>query len=246
MPRHSTTKPRPPRRAAARPQQDWSGLVRSSWYARNGRPLFNAALVLALLPLALVAGACVALLNLVAFGDPRKILYVQPRVGLRGKVFRIYKFRTMREPRATAHESWRDGEERARVTRLGRLLRNTHLDELPQLINVLIGDMNVIGPRPEMVEIEAWASEHVPGFARRLALKPGITGIAQITQGYTGHDVEAYAQKLAINLRYMKRLSLRLDLEICARTVIWMVRGKGWDWARGRSKHAAPSTTTLG
>jgi lipopolysaccharide/colanic/teichoic acid biosynthesis glycosyltransferase len=97
---------------------------------------------------------------------------------------------------------------------------------------VLRGEMSFIGPRPEMLEVEQWASEHVPNFVQRLAIKPGITGLAQVTQGYTGRDVGAYAKKLAINLAYIERMSLRFDLEILARTGLWMLRGKGWDWQK--------------
>lgn len=208
--------------------------VSRTFYARIGREMFNAALVLAILPFVVAVGGIVALANLALFRDPRKVLYMQPRVGRHGRVFQIYKFRTMSEPRKSAHDSWRDGHDSSRVTRFGRFLRNTHLDELPQMWNILKRDMDVIGPRPEMVEIEAWASEHLPNFSKRLAIRPGITGIAQITQGYTGHDIEAYAEKLDINLAYMRDVSFALDVAICVRTAAWMLRGKGWSWNRTR------------
>lgn len=232
-PRTSRDVRRPSVHAGVQSALDWERLEPRGTYARLGRPLFEAALiVLALGPVA-VLGLFVALANLVSFRDPRLVFYTQPRVGRRGRVFRIYKFRTMRDVRTSAHASWSSGDESARVTRLGTFLRSTHLDELPQFLNILRGEMTFIGPRPEMVEVEAWASEHVDGFSSRLVLKPGITGRAQITQGYTGRCVEAYAEKLAINRAYLDELSFGADVEILARTVVWMACGRGWSWNRG-------------
>jgi lipopolysaccharide/colanic/teichoic acid biosynthesis glycosyltransferase len=208
----------------------WKELEPRGLYPSWGRPALNFSFAVLITPAACLIGLLVGCVNLVLFRDPRKILFIQTRFGHRGRAFRMYKFRTMRDASIGAHDSWRRGEDRARVTRFGRLLRNSHLDELPQLINVLRGEMNVIGPRPEMIEIEVWASEHVPGFSRRLALKPGITGPAQITQGYTGCDVAGYSLKAAINESYRRELSLRTDLLIAVRTAIWMVRGRGWKW----------------
>jgi lipopolysaccharide/colanic/teichoic acid biosynthesis glycosyltransferase len=209
--------------------------VPRSTYARFGRAAFNATLVAAILAPLLGVASVIALANLLVYRDPRKVLFVQPRVGHNGRIFQIFKFRTMSEPRGSAHDSWCRGEDASRVTPFGRFLRNTHLDELPQMWNILKRDMDVIGPRPEMVEIEVWASEHLPNFTDRLAIRPGITGIAQITQGYTGHDIDAYAEKLAINLAYIRHMSLALDVEICLRTAAWVLRGKGWNWNRTRA-----------
>jgi lipopolysaccharide/colanic/teichoic acid biosynthesis glycosyltransferase len=90
--------------------------------------------------------------------------------------------------------------------------------------------MSIIGPRPEMIEIEAWAGREVPGFTERLRIRPGITGWAQVTQGYTGRCAEAYAAKLAANEAVTCRPSLRRDVEVLLRTALWMLRGKGWEW----------------
>lgn len=208
----------------------WEALLPSRWYARRGHRWLDRALLLVVLPAALPVLAVIALANLCVFRDPRRVLFLQPRVGWRGEVFLIWKFRTMKEAEGSILDSWSTGGDRLRVTRLGRLLRNTHLDELPQLVNILRGEMSFIGPRPEMVEVEEWAASEVPGFSERLALRPGVAGLAQVTQGYTGRDADAYAEKLEINRRYMHDISLRLDLEIVLRTAIWMLRGKGWDW----------------
>lgn len=208
----------------------WHALEPRSFYARHGRKLLTAGLFAASFVPVVALGTLVGLANLACFRDPRLVFYTQPRVGHRGRIFRIYKFRTMRDAATTAHDSWSRGGDGARVTRLGTFLRSTHLDELPQFLNIARGEMTFIGPRPEMLEVEAWAAEHIPGFSTRLALKPGITGRAQITQGYTGESVEAYAEKLAINEHYRRELSFRADVEILARTFVWMVRGRGWSW----------------
>ena len=195
-------------------------------------------LLLLLLPPALPLMLCIAAMNLCVFGDPRQIFFLQPRIGWKGRPFQIFKFRTMKESSGSAIGSWSSGADHLRVTRFGRFLRNTHLDELPQLFNILLGEMSFIGPRPEMVEIEAWASVEVPGFSERLAIRPGVAGLAQITQGYTGRDVDAYAQKLEINQHYLEHMSFGLDVRIVLRTIVWMIRGKGWDW-----NHASQTST---
>ncbi|MCA8980258.1 MAG: sugar transferase [Planctomycetes bacterium] len=209
---------------------DWDAISPTGMYARYGRRALDVATVFALLPLAAIPAACVVLANLFIFRDPRKVFFTQERVGYRGEVFRMYKFRTMRDARRGALHSWSSGGDRLRVTRFGRFLRNAHLDELPQLVNILRGEMGIIGPRPEMVEIEAWAAREVPAFVERLRIRPGVTGWAQITQGYTGRCREAYAAKLAANEAVTCRPSLRRDVEILARTALWMLRGKGWEW----------------
>ncbi len=215
-------------------------------YARWGKRALNLSLLIVTLPLALALAFPIALVNWFIFGDVRRILYCQPRVGYRGKVFSIFKFRTMRQASGDAFDSWKEGHDRLRVTRFGRLLRNTHLDELPQLLNVLRGEMDFIGPRPEMIEIDQWASAHVPGFADRNVVLPGITGLAQITQGYTGMDEDAYGLKLSADRYYCQHLSLRLDLEILFRTGLWMIRGRGWRWQGPRREGGEGEASAAG
>jgi len=202
------------------PLERWEALEPAGVYARHVRGPFLLIVTLALLPAALVLALPVALVNAWVQRSFARVFFLQARVGHRGRVFTLWKFRTMR-----------DGPEhdQARVTRFGRFLRNTHLDELPQLVNVLRGDMCLIGPRPEMVATERWAALHCPGFAERLCLKPGLTGHAQITQGYTDSgDAEAYAAKRALNRRYRHELSLATDCAILLRTVVWVLRARGW------------------
>jgi lipopolysaccharide/colanic/teichoic acid biosynthesis glycosyltransferase len=199
------------------------------FYAKFVRPLANLAVTLCVLPVLFALAVPIALVNLLVFRDLRLVFYSQKRVGQYGRIFRIYKFRTMAPISGCNFAAWSDGDQN-RVTNIGKILRSTHLDEIPQIFNILLGDMDLIGPRPEMVQIHNWATEHVDGFARRLTLRPGITGLAQITQGYTGQCPEAYAEKLAADESYLSNLSATQDLIILFRTVLWMARGKGWKW----------------
>jgi len=242
-PQQARRVPAPTTQAIARTANEpgWDELTPRGAYARVGRPLFLSLLVLAGLPVALVLAAIIAPINWIAFRDHRQILFAQTRIGLRGRPFRIWKFRTMRSVSRGALESWSGGREDLRVTRFGRFLRSSHLDELPQILNILNGDMALIGPRPEMVEIEAWAGEHVPGFSKRLVICPGLTGLAQITQGYTGHDAGAYAQKLEINCDYLERMSFATDVKVVAKTIVWMARGRGWAWRKPSGSRSVPA-----
>ena len=210
------------------PEPDWEALAPAGWYGRWGHRVFDLGLLVLCLPPALLLGGAIALVNAWIFRDWRQVLFFQERMGYRDGVFRLVKFRTMRSAAGTHFASWGAGEDRLRVTRFGRLLRNTHLDELPQILNVLRGDMAFIGPRPEMMEIEEWARREVPGFATRMAVRPGITGYAQITQGYVGRDASGYARKLELSDRYRRHQSLALDLKILWRTALWMLCGRGW------------------
>ena len=172
--------PYPLERIAA--ETDWQAITPDSAYARVGHRLLDVLLLVVCLPVAIVPAVVIGLINAVTTRSWKRVFYVQQRVGLHGKIFDIYKFRTMRDVKESALSSWSSGRDQERVTTFGRFLRSSHLDELPQLINVLKGDMSFIGPRPEMVEIEEWACSVVPGFLKRLSVRPGITGFAQITQ----------------------------------------------------------------
>jgi exopolysaccharide biosynthesis polyprenyl glycosylphosphotransferase len=148
---------------------------------------------------------------------PGPIIYRQTRVGEGGKPFTMFKFRTMRadaeEPGCPAYAAPGD----PRVTWIGRLLRRTHLDELPQLWDVLKGDMSIVGPRPERPEFIPMLEEAVPFFTRRVLVKPGITGWAQLRRDYTS-DTEGAAEKLSYDLWYLRHRNLLVDLAICAKT----------------------------
>jgi len=157
--------------------------------------------------------------------SPGPILYRQERVGRGGRMFTVYKFRSM----------WPDAEENGavwatkddhRVTPVGRILRKTHLDELPQVYNVLKGEMSLAGPRPERPEFVQQLSREIPFYRARHCLKPGITGWAQIHQDY-GDSVERAKEKLEYDLFYVKRANPLLDALIILRTVSKMLGLKG-------------------
>jgi len=154
--------------------------------------------------------------------SPGPIFYSQERVGLRGKAFRIYKFRTMRPDAEGEGRAIWAAESDKRVTKVGQFLRATHLDELPQLFNILRGDMSLIGPRPERAEFISELEKTIPFYGYRLAVKPGLTGWAQVKYRYgrTGNDALI---KLQYDLYYIKRQSFMLDIFIVLRTVIEVV-----------------------
>jgi exopolysaccharide biosynthesis polyprenyl glycosylphosphotransferase len=150
--------------------------------------------------------------------SPGPIFYSQERVGLRGKPFRIYKFRTMRtDAEAGGHAMWAAASDK-RITRVGRFLRSTHLDEIPQVFNILRGDMSLIGPRPERAEFIKALEKTIPFYGYRQAVKPGLTGWAQVKYRYGRTDNDALI-KLQYDLYYIKRQSFMLDLFIILKTV---------------------------
>jgi sugar transferase EpsL len=147
----------------------------------------------------------------------RPLLFRQDRVGLGGRVFELLKFRTMRDARGGDGRPLPDGE---RLTRIGRFLRASSLDELPQLINVLRGDMSLVGPRPLLVEyLPRYSAEQ----ARRHEVQPGITGLAQVE----GRNALSWPEKFALDVYYVDHRSLALDLRILARTVAAVMRHEG-------------------
>jgi putative colanic acid biosynthesis UDP-glucose lipid carrier transferase len=169
--------------------------------------------LLAFLPLLLL----IALAIWLEGGGP--ILFRQQRTGLNGRPFRIYKFRTMRvmEDAGPVTQAKRGD---ARITPLGGVLRKLSLDELPQLLNILAGDMSVVGPRPHALSHDqAWAGV-VPGYAARFRARPGLTGRAQV-QGYRGEitSPEVLAARIAADNAYIDTWSFRTDLALVARTV---------------------------
>jgi lipopolysaccharide/colanic/teichoic acid biosynthesis glycosyltransferase len=117
-------------------------------------------------------------------------------------------------------------ENDSRITPIGTFLRKTRIDELPQLFNVLKGEMSLIGPRPERPELAQKFEESIPGFSRRLRVKAGLTGLAQVIQGYPRY-IDGYRQKLAFDLVYIKRQSFALDVWIVLKTVGVVVSGSG-------------------
>jgi sugar transferase EpsL len=187
--------------------------------AAMGNPLVKRLFDLAVAGTALVATAPllagVAALVRLRMGGP--VLFRQVRPGLHGRPFTIWKFRTMRDAR---DEHGRPLPDEARITRLGQFLRETSLDELPELLNVLGGSMSLVGPRPLLVE---YLERYTPAQARRHLVKPGITGWAQIH----GRNALSWEEKFALDTWYVDHQSLGLDLHILLRTVLAVLRREG-------------------
>jgi exopolysaccharide biosynthesis polyprenyl glycosylphosphotransferase len=164
-----------------------------------------------------LAAPIVPVIALLVRRTPGRIIYRQTRVGEGGKLFTMYKFRTMAEDAEKPGRPVFAEENDPRVTRFGRALRKTHLDELPQLWNVLKGEMSIVGPRPERPEFVRILENSVPFLARRLLIKPGITGWAQLRCDYAS-DSESAADRLSYDLWYLRHRNLTVDLAICAKT----------------------------
>jgi sugar transferase (PEP-CTERM system associated) len=156
--------------------------------------------------------------------DP--VLYHQERVGLNGKVFTIHKFRTMRtDAEAETGPVWSRAND-TRITATGRFMRKTRLDEIPQLWNVLRGEMSLIGPRPERPEFVRQLTEQIPFYGQRHVVKPGLTGWAQVRYSY-GASVEDAVEKMQYDLYYVKNLSMRFDIVIALETVKTVLLRRG-------------------
>jgi exopolysaccharide biosynthesis polyprenyl glycosylphosphotransferase len=183
--------------------------------------------VAALLGLALLAVVLPPITAMVVADDPGPIFHRQARVGKYGRTFTLHKLRTMREPAGDtgAGLPWTERGDR-RITRVGRLLRRLHLDELPQAWSVLRGDMSLIGPRPEQPRYVEELRQHIDLYNTRLTVRPGLTGWAQVSYGY-GSDVDGTRMKLAYDLYYVKHQSVSLDLLIVVRTVLAVLRLSG-------------------
>ncbi len=168
-------------------------------------------------------------------------IYRQTRVGLKGEVFTVYKIRTMaNDAESKSGPVWTAGISDPRVTALGKFMRASHLDELPQLFNVLKGEMALIGPRPERPEFTQFLAREIPGYVGRLSVKPGITGLAQIILP-ADSDLESVRKKLALDLEYVQAGTLILDAKIALCTAIKMVGLRSNDAAHwmGVMKHTS-------
>jgi lipopolysaccharide/colanic/teichoic acid biosynthesis glycosyltransferase len=163
-----------------------------------------------------VIGVCALLIRLTSKGPA---IYKQERVGKDGRTFTLYKLRTMRVgAEAGTGPVWAQGDDDPRVAPIGCLLRRTHLDELPQLFNVLKGDMSLVGPRPERPYFVNQLKLQVPGYDRRLAVKPGITGLAQIRAG-ADRNIRDVRRKVKLDCLYIQRMCWWVDFVILLNTV---------------------------
>ena len=145
------------------------------------------------------------------------LFYRQPRVGQNGRRFSILKFRTMRAAEYGAPNEW-TSEDDPRITPFGRFLRRTHLDELPQVLNILKGELSIVGPRPEQPHYVEELTAKIPFYDLRHLVRPGLTGWAQVKFGYAGDEGDAL-EKLQYDFYYLRHQSLGLDARICARTM---------------------------
>jgi lipopolysaccharide/colanic/teichoic acid biosynthesis glycosyltransferase len=176
------------------------------------------------LPLLVVLGALTALA--VCLESPGPALFAQMRPGRGGRMFRMYKFRSMYVETSQRPFRLTDPGADPRVTRVGRVIRQWRLDELPQLWNVVRGDMSLIGPRPVPADLYARYRLEIPQYDLRHLVRPGLTGWAQVRQGYT-HTVEDEAAKWQLDLYYIHHLSVRLDLRIVGETLWTIATGFG-------------------
>jgi lipopolysaccharide/colanic/teichoic acid biosynthesis glycosyltransferase len=189
-----------------------------TWY-NAGKVLFDYAVALTmLLPVLAVIGVAAAAVKL---SSPGPVFYTQTRLGLGGRRYRIVKIRTMHHNVELKSGIKWAGKDDDRVFRVGKILRKTHVDELPQLFNVLLGHMSLVGPRPERPEvIAAKGLEHlVPGYPHRLLVKPGVTGLAQV-QLPPDEDITSVRHKVAYDLYYVRNQGLLLDARLVLATAL--------------------------
>jgi exopolysaccharide biosynthesis polyprenyl glycosylphosphotransferase len=180
-------------------------------------------IIISLCVLAVFSPLIILLSLMIKLSDNGRVFYTQKRVGKHGKEFMLYKFRTMSDNIATNPDAngesplWQKVHD-VRVTALGAVLRKLHIDELPQMVNVLRGDITLIGPRPERPEFVKVLSERIPNYAIRHIVKPGFTGWAQIRFGYARTEEDA-KEKLEYDLYYIKNRNIFMDLGILIRTI---------------------------
>ncbi len=210
-------------------ESDWiirsfvDGLPTSGFYELFKRLMDIAG---ALVGLVLLAAAFPFIALAIYLDSGLPIFYSQPRLGRGRKVFTIYKFRSMRRKNDTTSDLRTTAENDPRVTRVGKLLRKTRLDELPQFWNVLRGDMSLVGPRAEIPRLVEEYQKQVPFYRARLLVKPGLTGWAQINYGYVA-TIEETSIKLEYDLYYIKHRTLAMDFQIILRTIGTVFRRTG-------------------
>lgn len=181
--------------------------------------------IFALIVMILLLPVGVVLAVWIAVTSPGGVFFRQKRTGLNGKTFNMLKFRSMYLNNEA--DKKQSTENDPRITLPGRILRRTSLDELPQLWNVLIGDMSLIGPRPHMLEHTEYYSARIPGYMRRHEMRPGLTGLAQI-EGFRGATprLEDMQRRVEADVRYIDNFSLWLDIKIFSLTIWKMITFK--------------------
>lgn len=206
-------------------ENTFSALSPNSIYASGKRHID---FLVAALAGVLVGPLLVLLAVAIRMESPGPALFRHRRIGYRGREFTVYKLRTMREAKSGGEsleaQMTKDGD--PRITRLGRFLRKTRIDELPQIINILRGEMSWIGPRPEAVKLSVWYESQIPFYRYRHLVRPGITGWAQVTQGHVT-DLSDADLKLQYDFFYVKNFSLWLDILVVLRTIRVVFTGTG-------------------
>jgi exopolysaccharide biosynthesis polyprenyl glycosylphosphotransferase len=182
--------------------------------------------VLAAIGLVLAAPLILIVAMLTKLTSRGPVLYRQDRVGQHGRVFKVLKFRSMREDAEKETGAVWAARNDSRITPFGGFLRQTRIDELPQLWNILCGQMSLVGPRPERPEFVADLTQQIPFYGQRHTVRPGLTGWAQVRYTY-GASVEDAMEKLQYDLFYIKNLSASLDLFILAKTIKTVLTRKG-------------------
>jgi exopolysaccharide biosynthesis polyprenyl glycosylphosphotransferase len=194
------------------------------WARRAVKRAFDVVMASILLVVAMPVMVVAAIAIFLESGRP--IIFRQERVGLGGRSFRLLKFRSMQpDAEKDGVPRWASDSD-PRITAVGQLLRRARIDELPQLFNVLRGEMSFVGPRPERPFFVAQLTEQVPFYGARHSVKPGVTGWAQVRYSY-GASVEDSVRKLELDLYYVKNHSLLLDLVILVKTVRVVLLGEG-------------------
>jgi sugar transferase (PEP-CTERM system associated) len=200
------------------------GFTKSRWLSAGKRALDLFAAGLGLLLAAPLMTVVAIAIRLSSAGP---VLYHQQRVGLHGRIFTVHKFRSMRQDaEERTGPVWASKNGDPRVTRLGRFLRRSRIDELPQLWNVLKGEMSFVGPRPERPEFVTSLTQEIPFYGQRHVVRPGVTGWAQVRYTY-GASKEDALEKLQYDLFYIKNMSLALDLYVILETVKTVILRKG-------------------
>ncbi|WP_368384800.1 sugar transferase [Priestia aryabhattai] len=159
---------------------------------------------------------------LIKFETPGPVFFLQERVGLNGRYFRVIKLRSMGVDAEKNGAKWAERND-PRVTRVGAFIRKTRIDEIPQFINILVGDMSLVGPRPERPIFTAKFNGEIPGFIERLRVKPGLTGWAQVNGGY---DITP-EEKLKLDQYYISHQNYKLDFKIILMTIKICITGNG-------------------
>lgn len=186
---------------------------------RAGELVFSAVVLVVGLPF------WVLIMILIKMESHGPVFYKQERVGKDGEHFNIIKFRSMHENAEREGPQWAEKKD-PRVTKIGKLLRRLHLDEIPQLINILSGHMSLVGPRPERPLFVEQLSREIPLYTRRLKVRPGITGLAQVKHKYD-ETIDDVKKKVQYDLSYIENMSLRMDIKIILGTIYHMILGRG-------------------